>query len=157
MKPEIKFIQVNKVPTKILVYDDGDEFGGEKFNKQRLIMLISGNRLSLIPSHTIERMLTGNPGEIEYYTDYLSKLYSEMNIPTIGISHAGHNRIPAGHSRPQMSSQLFGLEAQIDHKARFIRDHIEPSTRIILVGHSIGCYILLELLDRYPDIAQMVS
>lgn len=47
MKPEIKFIQVNQVPTKILVYDDDDGGGNEfdchtKFNKQRLIMMITG-------------------------------------------------------------------------------------------------------------------
>lgn len=48
MKPEIKFIQVNQVPIKILVYDDDDGGGGNefdchtKFNKQRLIMMITG-------------------------------------------------------------------------------------------------------------------
>ena len=50
MKPEMKFIQVNHVPTKILVYDD--EIGwldrNEKFNKKQLILMISGNRFDFV-------------------------------------------------------------------------------------------------------------
>ena len=50
MKTEMKFIQVNHVPTKILVYDD--EIGwldrNEKFNKKQLILMISGNRFDFV-------------------------------------------------------------------------------------------------------------
>jgi len=44
------------------------------------------------------------------------------------------------------------LPGQIYHKLAFIRDHIPPPPRthphlqLILIGHSIGCYMILSLL-----------
>lgn len=43
---------------------------------------------------------------------------------------------------------VFGLEAQISHKVTFIKEHIPPSVSLILIGHSIGCYMILNMLDQ---------
>ncbi|GFR66741.1 chromosome 2 open reading frame 43 [Elysia marginata] len=45
------------------------------------------------------------------------------------------------------NDNLYGLEAQISHKLAFIRENIPSDTSLILIGHSIGCYMILNILD----------
>lgn len=47
---------------------------------------------------------------------------------------------------------VFGLDGQIEHKLRFLRKHVPRETSLILVGHSIGCYIILEMMKRDPEL-----
>lgn len=47
---------------------------------------------------------------------------------------------------------VFGLSGQVEHKLAFIRTHVPRGTTLVLVGHSIGCYIILEMMKRSPDI-----
>lgn len=47
---------------------------------------------------------------------------------------------------------MFGLNGQIEHKLAFFRKHIPKETRLVLVGHSIGCYIILEMMKRHPEL-----
>lgn len=49
-------------------------------------------------------------------------------------------------------SDVFGLNGQIEHKLAFFRKHIPKETRLVLVGHSIGCYIILEMIKRCPEL-----
>lgn len=44
----------------------------------------------------------------------------------------------------------YGLEAQIAHKVNFIHENIPPDVSLILIGHSIGSYIILNMLDHLP-------
>lgn len=50
------------------------------------------------------------------------------------------------------AADLFGLDGQIEHKLAFLREHIPRVTRLVLVGHSIGCYIILEMMKRDPEL-----
>lgn len=47
---------------------------------------------------------------------------------------------------------VFGLDGQVEHKLAFIRTHVPRETSLVLVGHSIGCYIILEMMKRSPDL-----
>uniref|UniRef100_A0A3B3IF61 Lipid droplet-associated hydrolase n=1 Tax=Oryzias latipes TaxID=8090 RepID=A0A3B3IF61_ORYLA len=47
---------------------------------------------------------------------------------------------------------VFGLNGQIEHKLAFIREHIPKGSSLVLVGHSIGCYIILEMMRRNPEL-----
>lgn len=47
---------------------------------------------------------------------------------------------------------VFGLSGQVEHKLAFIRTHVPRGTTLVLVGHSIGCYIILEMMKRSPDL-----
>lgn len=47
---------------------------------------------------------------------------------------------------------MFGLNGQIEHKLAFIRKHVPRETSLVLVGHSIGCYIILEVMKRDPEL-----
>lgn len=44
------------------------------------------------------------------------------------------------------------LKGQIKHKLDFIADHLLPTRRrFILIGHSIGCYMILKMLRELAD------
>jgi len=47
---------------------------------------------------------------------------------------------------------VFGLDGQIEHKLAFLRKHVPQGTNLLLIGHSIGCYIILEMIKRDPDL-----
>ncbi|KAF1897818.1 hypothetical protein Lal_00032578 [Lupinus albus] len=48
--------------------------------------------------------------------------------------------------------RLFSLQEQIDHKVDFIREELKNTEiPIVLIGHSIGSYISIELFKRSPD------
>lgn len=49
-------------------------------------------------------------------------------------------------------SDAFGLNGQIEHKLAFVRKHVPRETSLVLVGHSIGCYIILEMMKRDPEL-----
>jgi len=43
------------------------------------------------------------------------------------------------------------LDGQIQHKLAYIHDFIPSSKRLILIGHSIGCYMILKMLSAETD------
>jgi len=43
---------------------------------------------------------------------------------------------------------VFSLEGQIQHKVYFISEYLPADVQVMLIGHSIGAYILLETMDR---------
>lgn len=125
--------------------------------------------------------ILGNPGEIGYYSDFLSIINKSTNISIIGLSHAGHNIPTIGLNIPLISGavqvlssfainryvmscylltenpDLYSLEGQIYHKMAFIEKYISTNSKLILIGHSIGCYIILEILNRSTSIASKVK
>ncbi|KPM08034.1 DUF2305 domain containing protein [Sarcoptes scabiei] len=138
--PWIEFVVINEIPTKIICFGSYD-FESKPWRFPKLILMFSGN-----------------PGEIEYYNEFLSDLNLKLSIPVIGLSHSGHNRLPS-HMKQRLNfsdSKFFGLESQISYKTIFIREFIDSSSRMIIVSHSIGGYISLELLDRFEDIRNRV-
>jgi hypothetical protein len=74
-------------------------------------------------------------------------------LPIIGISHTGH----LFHDDINEWNSI-GLKDQIAHKIKYIENHLhhdpdlekvihqDKQLNLILVGHSIGCYVILELL-----------
>lgn len=40
------------------------------------------------------------------------------------------------------------LDGQIEHKLAFITEHIPSDVKLVLIGHSIGCYMILKLLEN---------
>ena len=68
------------------------------------------------------------------------------------IAHAGHE-IPENSAGLcqlpglQENPDLYSLEANIQHKIDFIKNYIDPSkTEVTLVGHSVGCKIVLDIM-----------
>ncbi|KAK7284806.1 hypothetical protein RJT34_19559 [Clitoria ternatea] len=90
----------------------------------------------------------GNPGVILFYKDFVEFLYELLggtaNITAIG--NVSHSRKDWEHGR------LFSLQEQIDHKIEFIREELQNiEIPILLVGHSIGSYISIEMFKKCPE------
>ncbi|XP_078031330.1 lipid droplet-associated hydrolase [Epinephelus lanceolatus] len=51
-----------------------------------------------------------------------------------------------------VEGDVFGLNGQIEHKLAFLRKHVPRETSLVLVGHSIGCYIILDMMKRNPEL-----
>ncbi|WZZ62546.1 hypothetical protein YC2023_062653 [Brassica napus] len=92
--------------------------------------------------------IPGNPGVVPFYKDFLESLYEFLDgnasITAIGqISQTTKDWEPG---------RLFSLQEQIDHKVGFIRQDMEGvKVPIILVAHSIGSYISLDILRKFSE------
>jgi hypothetical protein len=107
--------------------------------------------------------ITGNPGLIEYYRTFLTLCfdslrtsYSNHHITVAGTSLRGFGVQDYDHHRPagDDAEGPYDLEQQIEHVGRMLERAIESharhgsSPKILLMGHSVGSYILLEVLRR---------
>ncbi|XP_022659959.1 lipid droplet-associated hydrolase-like [Varroa jacobsoni] len=112
-------------------------------------------------------MIPGNPGEIQYYEEFLRQVYGhfEEQVEVVGVSHTGHHAPPSSprpvgqssegqHSQEFPSidehSELYDLQAQILHKIEFIKRFIGFEREVILIGHSIGAYVAMQVIKREP-------
>ncbi|KAG2315531.1 hypothetical protein Bca4012_066346 [Brassica carinata] len=92
--------------------------------------------------------IPGNPGVVSFYNDFLESLHQFLdgNASITAIGQISHTR------KDWESGKLFSLQEQIDHKVEFVRQELEGvKVPIILVGHSIGSYISLEILRKCPE------
>ncbi|KAL0316062.1 UNVERIFIED_CONTAM: Lipid droplet-associated hydrolase [Sesamum radiatum] len=117
------------------------------------VINVSGFKTDLmeIPSHDPALhvlFIPGNPGVISFYTDFLELLYESLG-GTASVTAIGH----ISHSEKNWESgRLFSLQEQIDHKISFIEQELQDvEVPIVLVGHSIGSYISLEIFKRCQE------
>nr|XP_015649933.1 lipid droplet-associated hydrolase isoform X1 [Oryza sativa Japonica Group]XP_015649939.1 lipid droplet-associated hydrolase isoform X1 [Oryza sativa Japonica Group]XP_015649948.1 lipid droplet-associated hydrolase isoform X1 [Oryza sativa Japonica Group]XP_015649984.1 lipid droplet-associated hydrolase isoform X1 [Oryza sativa Japonica Group]XP_015649993.1 lipid droplet-associated hydrolase isoform X1 [Oryza sativa Japonica Group]XP_025878273.1 lipid droplet-associated hydrolase isoform X1 len=117
-------------------------------------------------------VIPGNPGIVAFYKDFVEELYENLggqasitgkcgviyaffvwtiyvacclliNFHYAAIGHISHSKKDAERGR------LFSLHEQIDHKVDFIEQEFQHSEQsLVLVGHSIGAYICLEIFKR---------
>ncbi|KAF0044682.1 lipid droplet-associated hydrolase [Scophthalmus maximus] len=104
-------------------------------------------------------IIPGNPGIVGFYRSFMQTLHSKFGYrhPVWAVSHAGHCVPPDSMDMVEDASfaaegDVFGLNGQIEHKLAFLREHVPRETRLVLVGHSIGCYVILEMMKRDPDL-----
>lgn len=108
--------------------------------------------------------IPGNPGLISYYQPFLSRLYALLSSSSTTESSRFHI---CGHSlrgfepaqdgkRSKSPRYPLGLERQIKVQELILYDHIKShrnrtgnSPKVILMGHSVGCYMLLELIQQH--------
>ncbi|XP_068959084.1 lipid droplet-associated hydrolase [Petaurus breviceps papuanus] len=113
-------------------------------------------------------LIPGNPGIPVFYLEFLRALYLclQKRYPVWIISHAGHVSAPSGvkvdeegpeDSNPQKVDDAFGLEGQVEQKLAFLRRRVPPTLKLVLVGHSVGSYILLEMMKRAPQLPVLRS
>ncbi|KAI3822703.1 hypothetical protein L1987_10299 [Smallanthus sonchifolius] len=114
---------------------------------------VSGWKTELVEIHATNPRLhilfvPGNPGVISFYTDFLESLYEQMG-EAASITAIGH----ISHSEKDWEQgKVFTLKEQIDHKINFIHQELQAlEVPLILVGHSIGSYMSLEIFKRIPE------
>ncbi|GAB0087751.1 Lipid droplet-associated hydrolase [Sergentomyia squamirostris] len=103
--------------------------------------------------------ISGNPGLVEFYEDFIREIYVQLGkkIPTLVVGHVGHEGYPP-HSTDRMpkladNGHLYDLDAQIQHKVDFITRYVPKDAKIYFIGHSIGSWMLVELM-KLPEIRQ---
>ncbi|XP_077517913.1 lipid droplet-associated hydrolase-like [Amblyomma americanum] len=131
-KVRYSYVTVNSVPTKVVEVGDTD-LGPD--SQEPLFVLIPGN-----------------PGIIEYYEDFLVEIYDEFDgrVHVCGLSHAGHDEVWTKCSAPSPKEHwhLYGLQGQVRHKVEFIKTHVNSNRTVYLAGHSIGAYMVLQILKE---------
>lgn len=113
-------------------------------------VLCVGQSLLDTPENVV-LFIPGNPGVASYYTNAMQNLYT-----LLGGSHAVWTVSHAGHCLALPSlwpgyQHVYDLEQQVEHKVAFLEDHLPQGTRVTLVGHSIGCHIILRLLNHFEN------
>jgi pimeloyl-ACP methyl ester carboxylesterase len=120
-------------------------------------------------------LISGNPGLIEYYRAFLARLHEGLARRHAGarVTFEVHGRSQGGfevgdgdlapaapprgrrrHRRPRRRN--YSLREQVEHVEASVLDAAAaaargggPEPRVVLVGHSVGGYILMELVRRY--------
>ena len=98
--------------------------------------------------------LCGNPGLIEYYTDFLSNLrglldkietntaYDIYGTNLLGFSDDDHAPFSSNNKPWDLNGQIEGMYDKIAAKG-------EGYDFVILMGHSVGTYIAVEIFHRH--------
>ncbi|KAF3441594.1 hypothetical protein FNV43_RR15509 [Rhamnella rubrinervis] len=93
-------------------------------------------------------LIPGNPGVVSFYKDFVESLYELLGgtVSVTAIGHISHTKKNWEHGR------LFSLLEQTNHKMDFINQELQnDEVPIVLVGHSIGSYISIDLFRRIPE------
>jgi pimeloyl-ACP methyl ester carboxylesterase len=107
--------------------------------------------------------LPGNPGLIPYYQPFLSRLHDLLVSSSSTASALFHI---CGHSLKgfeftktgQAPQSPLNLKDQIKYQEDLLYSHVKShrdrtgnTPKVILMGHSVGAYILLELIRHHED------
>lgn len=102
--------------------------------------------------------ITGNPGFSEFYIEFASQLYNQTGLATCIIGQAGHEIVPDRQSNILKDQEhLFNLEGQIQHKLDLICNNIDKQSKLHLIGHSIGAWLILKMFQRNNKLINRVS
>ncbi|GMC24108.1 unnamed protein product [Saccharomyces cerevisiae] len=81
--------------------------------------------------------IPGNPGLLYYYQEMLQHLHlKHPDWEILGISHA--RMTLNAHS----NTPIFSLQDQVDHQVEVINNFSCKNRKIIIMGHSVGAYIV---------------
>ena len=110
--------------------------------------------------------ITGNPGLISYYQPFLSRLHSLLtsssSTEAARFHICGHSLRGFEFSKDDENAKLpkrpLSLGEQIVFQEDLLYKHISShrertgnTPKVILMGHSVGAYILLELIRHHGD------
>ncbi|KRT79756.1 hydrolase [Oryctes borbonicus] len=138
---QTEWVTVNQVPTKVITWGKTLQQANEGPTEDNLDYII---------------LITGNPGVVNAYEEFLEEIHKKTGFIVWGIGHAGHNKCNSIEMPPyDENKELYGLEGQIKHKITFIEEYVPKNARITLIGHSIGSYIIVKLLG-VPSIQSKV-
>ncbi|CAH0514181.1 unnamed protein product [Peronospora belbahrii] len=98
---------------------------------------------------TLVLVIPGNPGVPFYYLPLMEAILNkhERCHEIRCLSHTGHFMPWKNNGRS------FTLQEQLDHKAFYLQQrlHDDPTLQLVVIGHSIGSYFLLEIARRFPQ------
>lgn len=107
--------------------------------------------------------IPGNPGLVSYYEPFLSRLHLLLSSSSQSTKARYHI---CGHSfrgfeiSPESKTPAYplSLPEQVKFQEDLLCHHVDShykatgqSPKVILMGHSVGAYVLLELIQRHRD------
>ncbi|KAI5365025.1 Putative lipid droplet-associated hydrolase, alpha/Beta hydrolase [Septoria linicola] len=107
--------------------------------------------------------IAGNPGLVEYYRRYLESLQKslrdrEEEVIIFGASHDGFefhapaNRINEGPPPYSLNQEIHCVRSRLSLKAReLVKEDSTKRLHVILIGHSVGAYMLLETIEWWQN------
>ena len=115
-------------------------------------------------------IIPGSPGMGHFYIPFACKLFElgEGKLDVSVVSHAGHS--PGFYKNLEDTSlekikeanknylseesktvtDWYNLQDQVAHKMAFLEEAASNRDSIILIGHSIGCWMILQMLQMLP-------
>lgn len=98
--------------------------------------------------------IPGNPGLVEFYTPFLESVYQDdasNKLAILAQAHVGHTPLPPRDGGQGPTG--YGLTIQIESAIQAF-DAVRaafPSARVVATGHSVGAYIVTQLLKARKD------
>ena len=137
-----------------------------KFTKH-FIQISDGRRQIFsgqIRTHFHIFMITGNPGCIGYYNEFLSLLWDNLgaarnaaDVFIYGTSMSGFTTDDdSGGSVLGLQEQIQFLEMRLGrYMDRHLGEEAKVEHKVVIIGHSVGAYIGLELIRRHQEKVKM--
>lgn len=102
-----------------------------------------------VENDTLLYIIPGSPGMGHFYIPFATRLFQLGNgaYDVSVVSHAGHS--PGFYKQSDNEGRdWYNLEDQIAHKLAFIEERAHHKRSLYLIGHSIGCYMILKMLSH---------
>ncbi|TMW62212.1 hypothetical protein Poli38472_009705 [Pythium oligandrum] len=100
-------------------------------------------------SNVLVLIVPGNPGMAHFYLPLMREI-----VRRHGTQHEVRAVTHAGHYMPwKNSGKVFDLEHQHEHKVTYLRQRFaeNPDLKLIIIGHSIGSYLTLKIVEAFPN------
>lgn len=104
---------------------------------------------AVVDSDVLILIVPGNPGIAHFYLPLMREIVTRH-----GRRHEVRSISHAGHFMPwKNNGREFTFQEQIEHKFNYVRHRIveNPNLKLILIGHSIGSYVVLKIAEQFPE------
>ncbi|KAG6616998.1 uncharacterized protein IUM83_04754 [Phytophthora cinnamomi] len=104
---------------------------------------------NLHADETLVLVIPGNPGNPYFYIPLMQQI-----VKKLGRRHDVRCLSHAGHVMPwRNQNRDFTLQEQLDQKVYYVKQRLleNPYLRLVVIGHSIGSYILLDIARQFPQ------
>ena len=105
-------------------------------------------------SDSLVVVFPGNPGSPKFYAQLVEEIHAlsgEKRQRACVVGHAYHSCASATGS--PTAPKYFDLKEQMEHKLaslRFLLNRNPPGTKLILMGHSVGAWCVVQAMREYP-------
>ena len=119
-----------------------------------IVLFIPGqSRHTRVVRHLYSSLSSGNPGLVDFYIPFLSAIYEKListNVAILARAHLDHAPQILEHSRrPPSHGLTIQIESSIEILDSILYNYTEK-TRIIVIGHSVGAWIALQVGNLSP-------
>jgi len=98
--------------------------------------------------------LPGNPGLLGFYIPFLSAIHARDTsgaLAIFGHAHLGHTPDIEDLTQRHADSSLFAQVESAVEALDAIKNSFGSKTKVVIIGHSVGAWIALQVLKARPD------